>query len=47
MSFPSIGPSVQAGRIRLHGWVYDLQEATLRAYDAAHDTFARVDDIAV
>jgi carbonic anhydrase len=47
MSFPSIGPSVQAGRIRLHGWVYDLGEATLRVYDVAHDTFARVEDIAV
>jgi carbonic anhydrase len=47
MSFRSISPSVQAGPMRLHGWVYDLQRARLRVYDAAHDTFVRVDDIAV
>ena len=47
MSFPAIGPSVRAGRMRLHGWVYDLREATLRVYDAAYDRFAGVDDIAV
>jgi carbonic anhydrase len=46
-SFPSIDPSVHAGRVRLHGWVYDLQEATLRVSDAAQDRFAGVDDIAV
>jgi carbonic anhydrase len=47
MSFPSIGPSVQAGRVRLHGWVYDIHEAQLRVYDAALDRFAGEDDVAV
>ena len=47
MSFPAIGPSVQAGRIRLHGWVYSLHERRLRIYDAAQDRFVGVADLTV
>jgi carbonic anhydrase len=47
MTFPAIGPAVEAGHVRLHGWVYDLHEATLRVYDAAVDGFVGVDDVAV
>ena len=46
MSLPSISPPVQATRVRLHGWVYDLQEARLRVYDAAQDGFVAVDSMA-
>lgn len=47
MSFPSMGPTVHATRVRLHGWVYDLQGATLRVYDAAQDGFVGAENIAV
>ena len=46
MTFPSIGQAVGAGRVRLHGWVYGLHEATLRVYDVATDGFVEVGKVA-
>ena len=42
MTFPDVAQAVTAGQLRLHGWVYDLSEATLRSYDAEHDRFVSV-----
>ena len=39
MTFPTVAASVEAGQVRLHGWVYGLHEATLRVYDAEQDGF--------
>jgi carbonic anhydrase len=43
MTFPTILTAVAAGQVRLHGWVYELHEATLRVFDAEHDGFVDVD----
>jgi len=42
MTFPDVARAVVAGQLRLHGWVYDLREATLRTYDAELDRFVSV-----
>ena len=42
MTFPDVARAVEAGRLRLHGWVYDLSQATLRTYDADLDRFVSV-----
>ena len=46
MTYPPIETAVRADRLRLHGWVYALHEATLRVYDPARDEFAGVGDSA-
>jgi carbonic anhydrase len=45
MTFPAIATAVRAGRLRLHGWVYALHEATLRIYDSARDDFVSVNEV--
>lgn len=45
MTFSSVTTAVRAGRLRLHGWVYALHEATLRIYDPARDDFVSVDEV--
>jgi carbonic anhydrase len=45
MTFPSIATAVGAGRLRLHGWVYALHEATLRIYDSTLDDFVSVNEV--
>jgi carbonic anhydrase len=47
MTYPAIAPTVEAGRIRLHGWVFSLHERTLRVYDSAQVRFFGVADFAV
>lgn len=42
MTFPDVSRAVMAGQLRLHGWVFDVSEATLRSYDAEHDRFVSV-----
>jgi carbonic anhydrase len=39
VTIPTVAVGLQAGRLRLHGWVYDLLDASLRVYDAAQDAF--------
>jgi carbonic anhydrase len=42
---PPVAAALAAGRVRLHGWVYDLHDARLRVYDAAQDAFVSPDDV--
>ena len=42
---PPVARALAAGRLRLHGWVYDLHAAQLRVYDAAQDAFVSPDDV--
>jgi carbonic anhydrase len=42
---PPVASALAAGRLRLHGWVYDLHAAQLRVYDAAQDAFVSPDDV--
>jgi carbonic anhydrase len=39
VTVPAIASAVRSGRLRLHGWVYNLHNATLRVYDASLDAF--------
>ncbi len=43
MTFEATSTAVAAGQLRLHGWVYDLANATLRAYDARRDRFVPIE----
>lgn len=45
VTFPSIAAALATGRVRLHGWVYGLREATLWVYDAAQDGFVEVGEV--
>jgi carbonic anhydrase len=38
-AYPVLARAQSAGRVRLHGWVYDLVEARVRVYDPARDEF--------
>lgn len=40
MSFDFVRRAVEAGRLELHGWYFDLQQGELLRYDPAQDTFA-------
>jgi carbonic anhydrase len=41
MTYPTVAAGVATGRVRLHGWFYDLATATLQVYDAATDRFVQ------
>lgn len=39
--------TVGHGGVRLHGWVYDLEDASIRVFDAAQDRFVPLAELAV
>lgn len=39
MTYSSVAEAVAAGRLRLHGWLYDPAAASLLVYDTASDRF--------
>lgn len=41
----SVASALASGRLRMHGWVYDLHVAQLRVYDAAQDAFVSPEDV--
>ena len=45
VTIPAVATALRAGRLRLHGWVYDLHDATLRVYDAPQDAFVVQGDV--
>ncbi len=32
LGYPEVAEAVEAGRVKLHGWVYELASARLKAY---------------
>lgn len=42
MSFPFVREAVEAGRLRLHGWYFDLERGELNGYDPVSASFARL-----
>ncbi|WP_343617419.1 carbonic anhydrase [Novosphingobium sp.] len=36
---PSVALALDQGRLTLHGWVYDIGEGSIEAYDAASGRF--------
>jgi carbonic anhydrase len=38
-TYPPVARAQAAGRIRLHGWVYDIHDAAVRVYDPTDDAF--------
>ncbi len=38
-TYPPVARARSAGRVRLHGWVYDLIDAAVRVYDPVSDAF--------
>jgi len=36
---PSVALALSEGRVRLHGWVYDIGEGAIEAYDASSGRF--------
>ena len=45
MTYEATGAAVTAGQVRLHGWVYDLANAALRAFDASRDRFVPIEEL--
>ena len=39
---PSVALALSEGRVRLHGWVYDIGKGTIEAYDAASGLFVDI-----
>lgn len=37
---PLVAAGIAAGRIRLHGWIYDIEHGEILAYDEKEDAFA-------
>lgn len=37
--FPCVAEAVEAGRLTLHGWIYDIETAAFRAFDEATGAF--------
>jgi carbonic anhydrase len=42
-TLPAVAAAVAAGNLRIHGWVYDIADAQLRAFDASAGRFVGVD----
>jgi len=41
---PSVAARLAKGDLKLHGWVYDIKTGAVKAYDAATNSFAPVDE---
>lgn len=44
---PSVAAALHGGKLNLHGWVYDIETGTVRAYDPARKAFVPVFSTAV
>ena len=44
-SFPEVEEAVRAGRLQMHGWVYDLYSLRLSVYDKAAGGFRPAEDV--
>ena len=42
-AYPPVAAAASAGRVRLHGWVFDLVEARIRVYDPERGRFVLPD----
>ncbi|WP_149286431.1 carbonic anhydrase [Halomonas binhaiensis] len=40
---PSVAARLASGQLNIHGWVYDIESCTIRAYDAAKRRFLPLD----
>jgi carbonic anhydrase len=45
ISFGPVRSALDAEKLSLHGWIYDLKSAQLSIYDTSADTFAAVHDL--
>jgi carbonic anhydrase len=45
LTYPCVAAAVEAGRLEIHGWVYDLHRLELSVYDPEHDRFRRAADL--
>jgi carbonic anhydrase len=43
-TYPMVREQVAAGRLRLHGWWFELRNADVHAYDEARGAFVLIDD---
>lgn len=43
---PSVAKALAGGELRLHGWVYDMHDASLRVYDGSQDRFVEPGQLA-
>lgn len=41
---PVVAAAIAAGKVQLHGWVYDIRTGEVEAYDEAKDRFVSVED---
>ncbi len=44
-TYPFVKEAVEEGRLKLHGWIYDIQSGEISCYDPLEDTFKRLDDM--
>ncbi|PKM26482.1 MAG: carbonate dehydratase, partial [Gammaproteobacteria bacterium HGW-Gammaproteobacteria-12] len=40
---PSVAARLASGQLQIHGWVYDIDSGSIRAYDAASGNFLALD----
>ena len=43
-TYPLVRERIEAGRLRLHGWFFDIAQAEVLAYEAESDRFVVIDE---
>jgi carbonic anhydrase len=43
LTYPTAARALEAKRLEIHGWVYDVADGSLRVYDPEHDEFRPLD----
>jgi carbonic anhydrase len=46
LTYPSVRARLDAGELRLHGWVYDMHSLALTVFDSEHNEFVDVAELA-
>jgi carbonic anhydrase len=42
-TLPTVAAALASGQLRIHGWVYDIEHADLKAFDAQHGRFVQIE----
>ena len=45
LTYPFVREAVEKDRLKLHGWIYDIQTGEISCYDPVEDTFKRLEDV--
>jgi len=45
LTYPFVKEAVDEERLKLHGWIYDIQTGEISCYDPVEDTFKRLEEL--